>query len=94
MPCLVGCFALFAPRVVLALVWFFDRELFTTAYKTVIWPVLGFIFMPLTTLAYAWVVRRNGVIDGVWWAVVAIAALIDLGLIGKGATSRRSRKEK
>ena len=52
MPCLLGCLALSAPRFVLLVVWLFT-DWIGWAYDTKIWPFLGFIFMPLTTLAYA-----------------------------------------
>ncbi|UCD75620.1 MAG: hypothetical protein JSV91_01635 [Phycisphaerales bacterium] len=89
MPCLVGCLALFFPRIAIILVVIFSDYL-GNAYQTIIWPLLGFIFMPLTTLAYAWAWHSNaGSVSGVYLVVVVIAALIDLGLIGTGASSHR-----
>ncbi len=89
MPCLIGCFALFMPRVALFLVWFFSDYL-DTAYQTILWPLLGFIFMPLTTLAYAWAWHQgNGSVSGIGLVVVVFAVLIDLGLLGTGESSRR-----
>jgi hypothetical protein len=41
--------------------------------------------MPLTTLAYAWAVNTNETVTGIYLVVVVIAAIIDLGLTGKGA---------
>ena len=40
------------PRVVLLLVAIFSHYL-GWAYETVLWPVVGFFFLPTTTLAYA-----------------------------------------
>jgi hypothetical protein len=71
------------PRVVLVLVWLFTGFL-GKAYTSVIWPVLGFLFMPLTTLAYAWAKNSSGSVEGYYLAVVVIAALIDLGTLGGG----------
>jgi hypothetical protein len=82
--CLVGCLGLLFPRLALALVFLFSGYL-GRAYQTTIWPVLGFFFMPLTTLAYAWAVNTNGTVTGIYLVVVVIAVLIDLGLTGKGA---------
>ena len=88
MPCFVGCLALFFPRLALVLVWLFSEYL-GQAYNIVLWPVLGFVFMPLTTLAYAWAHNSNeGSVSGIYLAVVVVAVLIDLGLIGTGASSR------
>ena len=88
MHCLVGCFAVFAPRVTLVLVYFFS-DLLQNAYETLLWPVLGFFFMPLTTLAYAWSVRGTGSVQGWHYALMTLAVLFDLGLIGRGARARK-----
>jgi hypothetical protein len=89
MGCLIGCLALVTPRIALALVFIFSNYL-GRAYDTVLWPVLGFFFMPLTTLAYAWAVNTNGTVTGVYLAAVVVAVLLDLGLIGgSGASARR-----
>jgi len=90
MNCLVGCLALVTPRLALALVFLFSSYL-GRAYETLLWPLLGFFFMPLTTLAYAWAVNTNGTVTGIYLVVVVIAVLLDLGLVGTGARSRRRR---
>lgn len=88
MNCLIGCLALVTPRVALVLVFLFSNYL-GRAYETLLWPVLGFFFMPLTTLAYAWAVNTNATVTGVYLVVVVIAVLMDLGLVGTGARARR-----
>jgi hypothetical protein len=94
MPCLIGCLALFMPRLALFLVWLFSHYL-DAAYGTFLWPLLGFIFMPLTTLAYAWAWHQgNGSVAGIGLVVVVIAVLVDLGLIGTGESSRRSMRSR
>ena len=87
MHCLVGCLALFTPRIALICVWLFS-DLLGRAYDTILWPVLGFLFMPLTTLAYAWSVREAGSVQGWYYVLMTLAVLIDLGLIGSGARGR------
>ena len=52
---------------------------------------LGFLFMPLTTLAYAWAINSRGSVQGVHLVVLVVAVMIDLGLIGAGARSTRAR---
>jgi hypothetical protein len=52
MPCLVTLIALFAPRLAIVLLVVFGDWL-GTAFETRIVPFLGFVFLPLTTLAYA-----------------------------------------
>ncbi len=92
MPCFVGCMALFAPRVTIVLVWLLSNYL-GTAYQTLLWPLLGFIFMPLTTLAYAWAwhIAPSGSVSGLGLVVVVLAVLMDLGILGGGASNRRVR---
>ena len=89
MPCLVGCLALSAPRFAIVLVVLFS-DYIGRAFATSLWPFIGFLFMPLTTLAYAWAINSRGSVAGVHLAVVVLAALVDLGLVG-GSASRRYR---
>jgi len=84
MGCLVGCLGLLFPRLVLFFVFLFSNYL-GRAYETNFWPFLGFLFMPLTTLAYAWAVNTNETVTGIYLAAVVIAAIFDLGLTGNGA---------
>jgi hypothetical protein len=78
MPCLLAIFALFIPRVVIVLIWLFSTWL-QTAFDTLLWPILGFIFAPTVLLWYSVVVNVYG---GVWSPVpiagMVIAILIDI----------------
>ncbi len=91
MPCLLGALALAFPRVVLFLVFLFSDYL-GRAYPSVLWPLLGFLFLPLTTLAYAWAINSNRSVEGFYLVVVVLAVLLDLGLLGGGEASRRKRR--
>ena len=64
MPCLLLILVLAFPRIVLVLMFLFSNYL-TRAYHGLILPLLGFIFVPLTTLAYAWMVNTGQPIAGV-----------------------------
>jgi hypothetical protein len=90
MPCLVALIALFLPRVVIACLALFTNYM-STAYQTLLWPLLGFFFMPYTTLAYAWAKNSHGSVDGGYLVVVIVAVLIDLGVVGGGARARKTR---
>jgi hypothetical protein len=90
MPCILTLIALAFPRIVLFLVFLFS-DFLGRAYHTVLWPFLGFFFMPLTTLAYAWAINSAGSVEGIYLVAVVIAVLIDLGLIGSGEAGRRRR---
>ena len=91
MPCLVGCIALFMPRLAIILVVIFSDYL-GSAYQTVLWPLLGFFFMPVTTLVYAWAINTNGSVSGIYLMAVVVAVLLDLGIIGSGASNRKVRR--
>ena len=91
MPCLVGCIALFMPRLAIVLVVIFSNYL-GSAYQTVLWPLLGFFFLPVTTLAYAWAMNTNGSVSGIYLMSVVVAVLLDLGIIGSGASNRKARR--
>jgi len=89
MQCFLGCAALFAPRVVLVLTWLFS-DFLSRAYEGWVWPLLGFFFLPLTTLTYAWAFNSTqGHVTGLPLAAVVVAVLIDLGLLGGGSEASR-----
>ena len=90
MPFVVGCLALMAPRFAIVIVVVFS-DYIGRAYDTVLWPFLGFLFLPLTTLAYAWAINSRGSVEGLQLVVLIIAVLIDLGLVG-GTAARRKRR--
>ncbi len=91
MSCLIGCLALATPRFAIVLVVIFS-DYIGSAYETNLWPFVGFLFMPLTTLSYAWAINSNGSVSGVYLVVVVVGILIDLGIIGgSGASARRLR---
>ena len=90
MYCLVGCIALVTPRLAIVLVVILS-DYIGHAYDTLMWPVLGFLFMPTTTLAYAWAINSRGSVEGFQLVVVVIAVLIDLGMIGGGARAGREK---
>ena len=91
MPCLIGCLALVTPRFAIVLVVIFS-DYIGHAYATNFWPFLGFLFMPMTTLSYAWAINSNGSVSGVYLVVVVVGVLFDLGILGgSGASARRLR---
>lgn len=90
MPCLLGILGFFAPRFVIVLLVVFTGYM-GRAYETLLWPLLGFVFMPLTTLAYAWARNSYGTVHGLGLVVVVLAVLFDLGILG---AARRKKREK
>ena len=87
MPILVGCLALATPRFAIVLVVIFS-DYIGRAYETTLWPLLGFFFMPLTTLSYAFAMNSNGSVDGMYLVLVVVTVLLDLGRVGAGSKTK------
>jgi hypothetical protein len=90
MPCLLLILFLAFPRIALFLMFIFSNYL-QRAYHGLLIPILGFIFLPLTTLAYAWMQNSRQPIEGVNLIILIIAVVIDVGGLGGGEYHRRSR---
>jgi hypothetical protein len=88
MGCLLAVFGLIAPRLILVVLWLFTTYL-SRAFDSFVWPFLGFIFLPTTTLGYAIAQNSFDGVRGVGLVLVVLAVLIDVGVIGKGAWWRR-----
>jgi hypothetical protein len=91
---LLGCLLLVVflafPRIALALLFFFSNYL-ERAYHGLILPLLGFLFLPLTTLVYAWMANTRQPIAGINLLILIVAIVIDLGGFGGGEYHRRRR---
>jgi hypothetical protein len=87
MPCLIAIIAVFFPRVVIILIALFT-DWISAAFSSYLWPILGFLFMPYTTLAYmAAMLNNHHSVSGGWLVVMIIAVFLDLGTHG-GSTGR------
>jgi hypothetical protein len=88
MPCLLGLLMVAFPRVAIVLLYFFST-FFERARLGILILVLGFIFLPLTTVVYAWIINTGNAIQGIYLVAIVIAVLADIGLLGGGWRSRR-----
>jgi hypothetical protein len=88
MSCLILILVLAFPRIVLVVTFFFSNHL-QRAYHNLLIPLLGFIFLPLTTLVYAWLFNTNHRIEGTSLFILIVAVLIDAGALSGGASRRR-----
>ena len=90
MPCLLVLLILAFPRIVL--VWmYFTSTYLQRAYHDLIIPLIGFFFLPLTTLAYAWLMNTHRPLEGINLIYLLVAVIIDLGGLGGGESHRRRR---
>lgn len=90
MPCLLVLVILAFPRVALVLMYFMSNYL-QRAYANLLIPLLGFIFLPVTTIVYAWMVNNHMALDGANLLILIVAVLIDAGGLGGGEWHRRRR---
>src|ERR1700674_5830940 len=91
MPCALLLVVLLFPRVALALMCFCSTYLQQAFHAGLVLPVLGFIFLPLTTIVYAWELNSGMPTQGINLLWLLIAVIIDLGGLGGGA-HRQSRR--
>ena len=88
MPCLVAVIALLFPRVLIVVLWLLT-DWFSGVFSSILWLVLGFVFLPVTTLWYSVVINRYG---GQWSItniiLMVLAIVIDMGSWRGGYKSR------
>jgi hypothetical protein len=91
MGCLLPILAVFMPRLVMVFILLLTNW-FNLAFQTVLWPLLGFFFMPYTTLAYMGaMINNHHEVTGVWLVLLIVAVFFDLGGQGHSARSGRVR---
>jgi hypothetical protein len=88
MPCILLLVFLLSPRLAMVLIWLFSNYL-DRAYHSILLIILGFLFVPLTTLVYAWEVNSGMAVAGINLVWIVLALLIDLGAVGGGYHRRR-----
>jgi len=88
MCCVLALLAFLGPRLVLFLLWLFTDYL-TRAFDGLLLPLLGFLFLPWTTIAWAIAQNEFGGTNGIGLLVIAIGVLADIGVLGGGARGRR-----
>lgn len=89
MPCIMVVLALAMPRLVILCLWFLTAW-FRGMFDNLLWPIVGFIFLPTTLLWYSAVQHWFA---GQWsfWPVVGI--IIALAIDLSPASGRRPKKD-
>jgi len=75
-----------APRLAFVLWWLLQPTRFSVTFDTILWPLLGVLFLPWTALMY--VVVAPGGISVVNWIFLGLALVLDIGSYGGGYRSR------
>ena len=86
--CLLAFTAALAPRLVLILAWIFSPR-WALAFNTWIWPLLGIIFLPYTTIMYVLVWTPATGISGWDWLWIGLGVLLDIMKWGQIANNRK-----
>ena len=89
MPCLIALFAVIGPRVALVFTWL-ASNMISRAIDSWIVAVLGFLFLPWTTLAYVvfYDVGAGREVIGLEWFLVGLAFVADIGSYVGGRSAR------
>lgn len=89
MGCLVVLVALISPRLALFFTWLLTDRL-ALAFDSWFLPVLGWLFLPWTTLMWTFAYEPRDGVTGIGWLFVIVAFLVDIGLLGGAGKTRRT----
>ena len=89
MCCIFTSLFLLGPRFAALIWWLINPVRFNAAFNSFIWPLLGIIFLPWTTLMYL-LVFPGGVI-GFDWLWLGLAVVADIGMYAGGGYGNRDR---
>jgi hypothetical protein len=87
----MGCLTALFARLALLVVWVSTPLVNRAFHGGWLLPLLGIIFLPITTLVYVLVYYISGSVTGWGWLWVVLAFLLDLGAHSSGAYTNRHR---
>ena len=88
MCCLALTAGFLGPRIALFIWWVFGNKV-DAAFDTWVWPLLGLIFLPWTTLAYVLAWGPINAVSGAGWLVVALGFAADIATYSARAAKSR-----
>ena len=91
MCCLFLIAAGIGPRIALALWWIFGDKV-DLAFDSWVWPLLGLVFLPWTTIMYVLAWSPVGGVTGAEWLLVALGVALDIATYS--ARAARSRYDR
>ena len=80
---------LFGPRLGVLVWWLLRPTYFQTVFSTWIWPLLGLVFLPWTTLMY--LIVAPGGLNGFKWFLIVLGIIADIASYGGSAYGNRDR---
>ena len=89
--CLFALTAAFFPRLALLFTWIFTPLVTRAFHGAFIWPLLGIIFFPFTTLMYVLAYTPGVGLTGWGWLWLAVGIFLDLSSYGGSAYTNRDR---
>lgn len=87
--CLLAMAAAFAPRVVLVIMWIAGPRV-NAAFDTFIFPLLGLIFLPYTTIMYVLVWNPVTGVHGWDWLWIGLGVWLDVMKWGRIVENRKN----
>lgn len=88
MCCFITTLFLLGPRLAAIVWWLFWPIKWNLTFNTIIWPILGIIFLPWTTLMYVGIFPVVGFWD---WLLLILAIIVDISTHGGGFFGNRDR---
>lgn len=89
MCCLFTTLVLVGPRAAIVVWGLAQPARWELAFSTFVWPLLGFVFLPWTTLMYVGV--APGGVTGFDWLWMVIAVIVDLASYSGSVYGNRDR---
>lgn len=77
MCCAVLLSSVLGPRIIIVAMWLFGDRV-EAAFSTWLWPFLGLLLAPWTTLMYLLMWSRAGGVSGAEWILVGLGVALDV----------------
>jgi hypothetical protein len=91
MCCFFTVLLFLGPRAGILIWWLINSDLWSRTFDSFIWPLLGFIFAPWTTLMYVIVAPGNSGIVGFDWIWLGLAVLADISMWAGGGFGNKDK---
>ena len=85
---LLAIFVLLGPRALIFFWWLVEPQRWAITFQTAFVPIIGFLFLPWTTIMY--VLVFPGGIEGLDWLWLGIGLAVDVASYGSSAWGNRN----